>query len=194
MKTIRPTRVVPKTRRWTRDEYYRMGEMGWFDGQRVELIEGRIVEMPPQKESHYATILRVQDVLRTAFGAGHVVRPQGPLAIGARSEPEPDVAVVRGNSRDYTDHPTTALLVVEVSGTTLRFDRRKAGLYAKANVPEYWIVNLSDREIEVRREPMEDDTKPFRHAYRTTVTYKAGDVIAPIAAPSAQFAVSDLLP
>ena len=171
-----------------------MGEMGWFNGQRVELIEGRIVEMPPQKEDHYATILRVQDALRNVFPAGHVVRPQGPLAFGTRSEPEPDIAVVKGEVRDFVDHPTTAVLVVEVSGTTLRFDRRKGGLYARANVPEYWIINLGDREIEVRREPMADDTKPFGHAYRTTVTFKGGDLISPLAVPAANIAVSDLLP
>ena len=194
MKTIRHTRVLPKTRRWTRDEYHRMGEMGWFNGQHVELIEGRIVEMPPQKEDHYATILRVQDVLRKAFPTGHVVRPQGPLALGTRSEPEPDIAVVTGELRDFVDHPTTAVLVVEVSGTTLRFDRRKGGLYAHANVPEYWIINLSDREIEVRREPMADDTKPFGHAYRTMATFKAGETISPLAASAAKIAVTDLLP
>ncbi|HEV2296619.1 MAG TPA: Uma2 family endonuclease [Tepidisphaeraceae bacterium] len=194
MKTMRLPHAKPRARRWTRDEYYQMADLGWFEGQRVELIEGRIVEMPPQTEDHYATIHRTSTVLSDVFGEGHVVRSQAPMSVGVASDPEPDVAVVRGALEDFTEHPTSALLVVEVSLTTLLFDRRKAGLYAKAGVPDYWILNLPDRQVEVRREPIVDDTKPFGFTYRTTTIYQPGETVTPLSAPSSPIAVNHLLP
>ena len=194
MKTMRLPHAKPRARRWTRDEYYQMADLGWFDGQRVELIEGRVVEMPPQKEEHYATICLAYEALRSAFGDGFFVRPQGPMSVGPASDPEPDVAVVRGAVGDYVDHPTTALLAVEVSLTTLLFDRRKAGLYAKADVPDYWIINLPDRQLEVRRGPMADEAKPFGFTYRTTTIYKPGETVTPLSAASSPIAVDSLLP
>ena len=111
----------------------------------MELIEGEVVDMPPQKNAHYTAILLAQRALERAFGPNYVVRVQGPLDLGERSQPEPDLAVVPGSPRDYRDHPKTASLVVEVSDSTLVFDReRKARLFAKAGIPEYWIINLVD--------------------------------------------------
>lgn len=170
-----------------------MAELGWFQGQHVELIEGRVIEMPPQTELHYGTICLVSEVLRSVFGEGFFVRPQGPMSVGKSSDPEPDVAVVRGSASDFVDHPTTAILAVEVSLTTLPYDRRKAGLYAKAGVPEYWIVNLTKRQLEVRREPLADDTQPFGFTYRTTTIFNVGETVTSLAA-TASIAVSDLLP
>src|SRR5688572_15390783 len=144
----------PQIHRWTRQEYYRMADAGLFHDRRVELIEGEVVDMPPQKNAHYTAILLVQRALEKAFGTNHTVRVQGPLDLGERSQPEPDLAVVPGSPRDYQDHPKTALLVVEVSDTTLAFDReRKAKLFAKAGIPEFWIINLVDRVVEVYRTP-----------------------------------------
>ncbi len=194
MKTMRLPHAKPRARRWTRDEYYQMAELGWFQDQRVELIEGRIVQMPPQTELHYSTIHRTSTILSGVFGKDHVVRSQAPMSIAATSDPEPDIAVVRGALEDFTEHPTTALLVVEVSLTTLLFDRRKAGLYAKADVQDHWIINLPDRQLEVRRDPMADETKPFGFTYRTTTIYKPGETAAPLAAPGARIAIDNLLP
>lgn len=194
MKTMRLPQSKPRARRWTRDEYYQMADLGWFQDQRVELIEGRIVQMPPQTELHYATIHRSSGVLSRVFGKGHVVRSQAPMSVAAASDPEPDIAVVQGTLEDFTEHPTTALLAVEVSLTTLLFDRRKAGLYAKAGVPDYWIINLPDRQLEIRRDPMVDETKPFGFTYRTTTIYKPGETVTPLAAPSSPITVNDLLP
>src|SRR5439155_3890171 len=114
-------RSTPRRRRWTRDEYYRLAEIGFFRDQRVELVDGEIVQMPPQKNFHVIGIDLVHQALQKAFGPGHWVRIQAPLHLRPNSAPEPDLAVVRGSSRDYaaTDHPTSALLVVEVSDTTL---------------------------------------------------------------------------
>ena len=130
--------LKPRTRKWTRAEYYRMADLGMFRDQRVELIEGTIVQMPPQKNFHVIGIGLVEQRPRAAFGPRYWVRIQAPLHLGPRSAPEPDVAVVPGGSRDYTrtGHPTTALLIVEVSETTLAYDRgRKASLYARTRSP-----------------------------------------------------------
>ena len=169
-----------------------MADAGLFHDRRVELIEGEVVDMPPQKNAHYTAILLVQRALEKAFGVNHVVRVQGPLDLGERSQPEPDVAVVAGTPRDYRDHPTSALLVVEISDTTLEFDReRKARLYAKAGLAEYWVVNLVDRVLEVHRTPVLDAQRP-RYGDIRSVT--VGETVSPIAAPEAAIAVADLLP
>src|SRR5579885_182049 len=188
-------RSKPRTRRLTRAEFYRMADLGFFRNRRVELINGAIVEMPVMKNPHAVAIALTEDALRKAFGPGFWVRTQMPVALGKWSEPEPDVAVVPGSPRDYSDHPTTALLVAEISDTTLSYDRnRKARLYARAGIPEYWIVNLVQNQLEVRRDPQPDPANPRRFRYTQTIILKAGDTIAPLAAPQALVAVADLLP
>lgn len=185
----------PQPRRWSRQEYYALAELGWFQGQRVELIEGEIWEMSPQHEPHFQVILLAGDVLRDAFGPGHTIRPQGPLSLGAISDPEPDLAVVSGSARDYVGHPTTALLVVEVSESSLAFDRsHKASLYAFAGIQDYWIVNLVARQLEVYRDPIPDAQERHGFRYDDVTTLREGDTISPLAAPRAVVRVADLLP
>ncbi|MCI0636706.1 MAG: Uma2 family endonuclease, partial [Actinobacteria bacterium] len=148
--------VSPPARRWTRDEYYRMAETGILrPDDRVELIDGEILTKSPQRSVDATAVLLSQEALHAAFGAGFDVRPQLPLALGEASEPEPDLAVVPGVPRDYREsHPTTALLVVEVAETSLAFDRGgKQALYARAGIPEYWIVDLVEGTLEVFRSP-----------------------------------------
>jgi Uma2 family endonuclease len=145
----------PQARLWTRSEYHQMADLGLFDGQRAELVEGEIVVLSPQKFGHGATTDRVTEVLRDILGKEFWVRMQLPNAIGEISEPEPDVSVVPGKREDYTDHPRGASLIVEVSDTTLTYDRgKKLRLYAKAGIYEYWIVNLQDQEVEIRKRPV----------------------------------------
>jgi Uma2 family endonuclease len=188
-------RTLQKTWRWTTKEYYRLYDLGFFDGQRVELIEGEIIVMPVMKNPHAIAITLAEDALRAAFGPGHWIRPQMPLHFGLWSEPEPDVAVAQGGPRDYADHPTTALLVVEISETTLRYDRgRKGPLYAQAGITDYWIVNLVDRQLEVYRDPQPDPKRPRHYTYAQVTILKATDVVTPLAAPNARIAVADLLP
>jgi Uma2 family endonuclease len=121
------------------------------------------------------------------------VREEKPLAIALDSEPEPDVAVVAGAPRDYrVTHPATALLVVEVAETSLGYDRKTKGpLYARAGIPEYWIVNLLDGALEVYREPAE---MPDGWIYRLIQRFEAADTVAPLMAPEAVVAVADLMP
>lgn len=157
-------------RPWTRAEFERAAELGLFGPEeRLELIAGAVVrKLPPQRSPHATAIRAVEEALRTAFPRGFDVRVQLPLALGPDHEPEPDVCVVHGCFRDYRhEHPAAAVLVVEVSDTTLAFDRFKAGLYAQAGIPEYWIVNLKDNRLEVHRDPEPDAANPFGHRYRT---------------------------
>jgi len=137
-----------------------------------------------------------EEALRVAFGPGVVVRTQLPLALGQYSEPEPDVAVVVGTARDFTDdHPTSALLVVEVADATLSFDRNaKASLYAAAGIPEYWIVNLVHRQLEMHREPGLVPEARFDFGYRTRTIALPGEVVSIPGPAGARLAVDDLLP
>ena len=183
----------PRPRPWTKDEYYEAAEAGWFDGQRFELIGGEVVEMPPQSDGHASEVSIVDYALRRVFGRGFVVRIQSPLDFGEDSQPEPDVAVVRGSPREVKKHPRTALLVVEVADTTLAYDRsRKARLYASRRVRDYWIVNLMDRQLEVRRRPAADGREPFGYEYAELSILRAGDVVTPLAAKGARIKVADL--
>ena len=179
-----------ETYRWSREAYDRAVAAGVFGSEdRVELIDGELLTMTPQGSRHAAIATRVGARLARALGDRGHVRTQMPLAAGGDSEPEPDLAVVPGHDLDYLDaHPTTALLVVEVSDDSLRRDRTvKQRLYARCGIPEYWIVSLPDARLEVYRRPVDD-------AYRDTVLLRAGETVAPLAAPTETIPVADLLP
>jgi Uma2 family endonuclease len=174
----------------TRLEYDKLVDVGIIgEDERVELVGGALVEMSPEGPTHAGTIDLCAEALRRAFGPGFTVRVQHPLVIDPDDEPEPDLAVVPGDPREYLGaHPRSAALVVEVSESSLSFDRlEKAPLYARAGVPEYWIVNLAERRLEVHREPSAG-------RYGRVVSLAAGDEIAPLAAPGSSVAVAALLP
>lgn len=194
-----PVTIAPPLRRlFTRAEYERAAELGLFGPEeRLELIGGEVIKkMTPQRSFHATGVTLAAEVLRRTFPKGYVVRVQLPLVLGDESEPEPDVALVRGEIRDHlAAHPSTALLVIEVADTSLAFDRsRKASLYASAGIPEYWILNLQDRVLEVHREPAPMAEQPFGHHYRSVTRYAEGESIAPLAAPGAAIRVADLIP
>ena len=156
---------------------------------RLELVEGEILETPPQSSMHSATTCLVDEALRTIFAQDHVIRVQFPIALGGSSEPEPDIAVVTGRPRDYlASHPTTAALVVEVSDSSLAYDQgRKKALYAASGIPEYWIVNLVDNHLGVFR-------KPDQGTYQSHAVLTSGDEVSQLARPEASIPVVDLLP
>lgn len=142
--------------RFNRVQYERMTEAGVFGPEdRLELLDGEIIDRAPQKSRHATAVTLVAEVLRTLFGPGATVRVQLPFCLDDNSEPEPDVAVVPGNPRDYRDaHPSRARLICEVSDTTLAYDRgRKLAAYARAGIPEYWILDLTAETLEVCRKP-----------------------------------------
>jgi len=185
----------PRTRRWTRAEFHRLAELGFFNGQRAELIEGEIVVLSPQKPRHWTAVDRTQEVLKKWFGAGFVVRMQGPVSLDNASEPEPDVCVVRGSRQDFAQvHPTDPVLVVEVSDTTLAYDRgTKAGLYAGAGVADYWVLNLVDLRLEVYRTPGADPFQTGRYHYESRQDLVPPATVTPLALPGAAVPVADLL-
>lgn len=185
-------------RRWTREEYDRMVEAGILTTRdKVQLIEGEIVEMSPQTPPHVATTHQLLNgVLGRLFPDAPHIRHQAPLAISHDSEPEPDIAVVPGAPRDYVRaHPTTALLLVEVSLSSLTYDRTtKARIYARARIPDYWIVNLRDRCVEVHRDPVARSGRDPKAHYASVTSHTSGETITPLAAPDATIVVADLLP
>lgn len=184
------------TRGWRRAEYDRLVEMGMFEGEKLELLEGQLVVREPQGSAHAAIAAHIGTVLAAAFGPAWHVRLHAPLALAPDSEPEPDVAVVAGAPRDYlAAHPATAALVVEIADSSLRLDRRvKGALYARAGIQDYWIVNLADGAVEVHRDPRPTSI-PRRAARYGSVTVVAPPaVIVPLGRPEARVAAADLLP
>jgi Uma2 family endonuclease len=186
-----------RSRRWTRVEYDRLIEAGFFTpGEPVELLGGLLIVAEPQGSAHFTSIRLVEEALRLAFGPAWEVRVQGPIALDDESEPEPDVAVVRGTARDYARaHPAIPALVVEVAESSLALDREvKGGLYARAGLQDYWIVNLVDRIVEVHRQPRPDPGVPHGWRYATVTAVTPPAAVVPLAAPGARVAVADLLP
>jgi Uma2 family endonuclease len=188
--------IEPKPHLWTREEYYKMGEMGLFNGHRVELIEGEVIEMSPIYSPHATAVTLIDEVIRELFGKGWVVRVQNPLSLGINSDPEPDVAIVAGKARDFKDaHPATAALVIEVADSSLNYDRKhKGSLYAKAGLADYWIVNLVNKQVEVYRRPIPDAEAEFGFSYADKFIFKPGDKVKPLAKPKAVIAINDLMP
>jgi Uma2 family endonuclease len=155
----------------------------------VELIEGVIVEMTPQGPRHAKLVRRLCDPTFVRVPPAYVVQCQLPLTLGADSEPEPDVSVVRrADAASSTSHPTSAALVFEVAGDSLPKDRlTKSALYACAGIPEYVIVNVEQACLEVHRDP-----DPASRRYRTLVTLAGGQGFESAAVPGFAFRVDAL--
>jgi len=145
---------------WTVEEYHRMGEVGLLDADaRVELIEGEIVEMAPIGDAHAAISNQLTRLLVLAVGERGIVAVGNPVRLSLNSEPQPDFSVLRPRPGYSTrgPRPEDIMLAVEVSDTTLRRDRQvKLAMYASAGIPEFWIVNLEIREVEIYRSPAGD--------------------------------------
>ena len=187
-----PAQTFPRPWRWTPEQYFKLGELGFFDGKRVELVRGEVVEMSPINWPHVVGKSLTADALRAAFAGAGWVNEQNPMPT-ADSAPQPDVAVYPGRISDYTDHPTNPLLVVEVADTTLFFDTTtKAELYAAAGVLDYWVLDVDGGRLLVFRDPA--PVAAGGHAYRTRLTLAPADAVSPLAAPSATVRVADLLP
>ena len=184
-------------KRWTRVAYEKLVEQGVFTrADRMELMDGLLIVSEPQSAYHYTTIRVVARALAQAFGSGWDVRTEAPIALDETSEPEPDVAVVRGELLDYlTEHPRDHFLVVEVALSSVALDRRyKSSLYARARRPEYWVLNLMNRTLEVRREPGPATSAPYDWDYRVMQVFDAAETVSPLAVPDARIPVADLLP
>ncbi|MBS0618435.1 MAG: Uma2 family endonuclease [Spirochaetes bacterium] len=141
-----------RVRQLSVEGYHRLYEQGLID-EKNELIRGVIIQKMPKSPQHVFAIKYIIACLSNVFQDNFCIRKEDPLTL-KDSEPEPDIAVVAGSDDDFAkSHPTTAWLVVEVSKTTYDLDYDKQFLYAEAEIPEYWLVNLDKRETEVYRDP-----------------------------------------
>jgi Uma2 family endonuclease len=177
----------PRPRHWTCAEFHRFGDLGAFEGRRAMLIDGVIIEEGPMNPPHAMTLGLVEEAIRAAFGPGWWLRHQSPLVLGLDTDPEPDLVVVPGRPRDYTGHPTTAALVVEVADTSLDFDTQdKRRLYARSGISDYWVVDINGRRLLVFRDPRNGD-------YVAHQSFDATAAVSPLAIPTTVVRVADLL-
>lgn len=148
---------APIAHRFTRREYQRMDEAGLFRDERVELLDGAVMTVPPRSPSHASVTNRVAAALLRLTGLTAHVRIQAPILLDDWSEPEPDVVLCAPAADDYAhEHPNASQvrLVIEVAAASLAYDRgRKRRAYAESGIPAYWIVNLGERCVEVFGDP-----------------------------------------
>jgi Uma2 family endonuclease len=169
--------------------------MGWFEGENVILIDGEILQIPAPNPPHDMALTLADYALKAIFAIGFTVRVQMGLALRQATDPIPDIAVVSGSPRDYVKHPSTALLIVEVSDSTMDYDTTdKASLYAAAQIADYWVINLTANRLEIRRNPIPDPAERFGWRYADVSLHTTGDIVSALAAPNAQVRVADLLP
>ena len=184
--------LLPQTRKFTVAEYYRMAEVGILKpDERVELIEGKIIVMPPIGPEHADNVDEFNEVLARYAPSRYRVRIQNPVRLSNESEPEPDVALLRRRPEGYgAAHPTPAdvLLVIEVAHSSLEYDRNiKAHIYGRSGVPETWVRNLPEDCIE-------RFTEPGPEGYAQHTVHRLGETLTPVSMPDLELAVADLLP
>ncbi|MCC6473866.1 MAG: Uma2 family endonuclease [Burkholderiales bacterium] len=155
-----PADIGVKRRSLTVEAYHRMGEAGIFaPGERVELIEGEIVEMAPIGSRHSGLVNRINHLLVQSVGKRAVVSVQNPVRLSRLSEPQPDFALLKPRADDYqaaTPLPEDVLLLVEIAESSLRYDRElKAPLYAAHAIPELWVIDVAEKILWIYREPRE---------------------------------------
>ena len=188
--------VAPVPWKWTREEFGRLSELGFFGNRRVMLIEGEVLAMSPMNEPHARGIIFATEAVHNFFPAGVTIRTQLPMDFGQSTDPEPDLAVIAGSSRSQpATPPTSALLVIEVSDSSLSFDLGdKANLYAAAGIADYWVLDVVNGRLHVHRDPRPDSTCRFGHCYAQVRGLWPSDRVAPLAAPGHSIPVSDFLP
>ena len=178
-------------RLFTTDDYHRMGQAGVLtEDDRVELIEGEIIEMSPIGSPHAARVKRLNRLLVRRVGTRAIIQVQDPVVLSRLSEPEPDLAVLKPREDFYAarhPQPADVLLLVEVADSSRVFDRTvKAPLYARAGIPELWVVDVIDEIVEVHR-------KPLRGAYHDVKRFVRGKRVTIAAFPGMAFRVADIL-
>ena len=178
-------------RLFTTEEYHRMAQNGVLtEDDRVELIEGEVLEMSPIGSRHAACVNRLTQFLSSQLGRRAIVSVQNPIHLGARSEPQPDLALLHPRTDFYVDahpEPDDVLLVIEVAETSQDSDRAvKIPLYAKAGIPVVWLVDLEGEGVQAH-------TKPSPHGYGEIRQLWRGQVVTLETFPDLQISVTDLL-
>jgi len=186
----------PHVKRWTKAEYMRMVECGSFnENDHFYLFRGELIEMSPMHAPHAQSSVKTTKLLFSIFDIGEVdIRVQLPFDAPGQSMPEPDFLVCTTNDGRRSPHPSTAILIIELSDSSLAHDRDKTIEYAAASVQEYWIVDLNARCVEVYRNPVADHTAEFGFRYPTPIIVKENESISPLALPQTIVKVADLLP
>jgi Uma2 family endonuclease len=174
---------------WTLEDYHRIVETGLLDDRPVELLNGEIVEMAPEGESHAYFSTEAGEYLTRLLGDRALVRPAKPITLPNDSEPEPDIAIVQRLGREYLSHhpyPENIFWLIEYANSSLEKDSTlKYRIYAKAGIPEYWLVNLKRGELIVFRDPRDGE-------YASKITLTEGE-ITPLAFADVKIAVAALI-
>ena len=183
--------LVQAQHRFSVTDYYRMAETGVLKpGARVELLDGKIIDMSPIGPFHSGAVNRLIRLFGKMAGGRWLVSAQNPVHLDEFSEPQPDLMLLKPAADDYTSRhprPDDVLLLVEVADTTLAFDREeKLPIYARAGISEVWILNLPARQIEIYREP-------HFTGYGSTRILRSGDFASPLAFPEVELGVTELL-
>ncbi|GGA56413.1 Uma2 family endonuclease [Okeania sp. KiyG1] len=181
--------TTSKIRLWTVAEYHQMIDCGILTPESyVELLEGRIVEINPQRAPHAATTQRTSDYLKSQLTQEAHIRMHLPVTL-LTSEPEPDIAVVQIDPKAYGVHhptPEEIFFLIEISDTTLRIDRQeKALIYARANIPEYWVLDVSDRQAYIYRHPTQE-------GYKSETVLSDSGKIEPLNFPSVSLSLTEM--
>lgn len=168
------------------EAYHELGRLGKIS-EKTELIDGVIIHKMPKDPVHSSIVIRLFKSISSILPAQYSVRPENPITIGL-SEPEPDIAIVDYDEKEYiSQHPQNAHFIIEVLNTTLALDREKATIYAKANIPEYWIINLTTNEIEVYK-------NPSNSVYESKEIFSKEATLSPEILPGWEFSLSDYIP
>ncbi|MHC5609957.1 MAG: Uma2 family endonuclease [Nostoc sp.] len=186
------TETTLKLRLWTVEEYHRMADAGIFSAdERVELLEGKIIWMIAKGTAHRSAVGRTDYLLKNRLGNRAWVSIQDPVKLNERSEPEPDIAVVKVDPLDYADHhptPSEVYLIIEVADSSFKLDcETKGKAYSKAGIIDYWVLHVIGRQLHVFREPAED-------GYQSEVIVEADGIISPVQFPDLSIAVLEMLP
>lgn len=186
------TETTLQLRLWTVEEYHRMAEAGIFGAdERVELLEGKIIWMIAKGTAHRSAVTRTDRLLQNSLKDLALICVQDPVKLNDRSEPEPDIAVVKIDPLDYADHhptPSEVYLIIEVADSSLKLDCvTKSQAYFQAGITDYWVLDVINRQLHVFRQPTPQ-------GYESKVVLAEDATIAPLEFPDLQIAVLDMLP
>ncbi|MBD2508782.1 Uma2 family endonuclease [Nostoc muscorum FACHB-395] len=186
------TETTLRLRLWTVEEYHRMAEAGIFGAdERVELLEGKIIWMIAKGKAHRSAVGRTDRLLQNSLRNRAWVCIQDPVKLNARSEPEPDIAVVKVDPLDYADHhptPKEVYLIIEVADSSLKLDCEiKAKAYSQAGITDYWVLDVVSRQLHVFREPTQN-------GYQNEVILAEDATISPLEFPDLSITVLEMLP
>jgi Uma2 family endonuclease len=189
---MQTTEKTLNLRLWTVSDYHRMAEAGILeDGERVELLEGKIIWMSAKGTAHSSAVRRTYKLLEKCLGDFVCISSQDPITLNNRSEPEPDISVVKIDPFDYADHhltPSEVYLIIEVADSSLKFDcETKGKAYSEAGISDYWVLDVVKRQLYVFREPTSQ-------GYQSQVVLDADGIISPLAFPDFQIQIQQMLP